>query len=57
MIEGAPIAPSKELVKPSAITIIPEEFGFRHHGIDKGHLRGLVQAVRTTNGKIGRAHV
>ena len=52
MIEGAPIAPSKELVRPSAITIIPEEFGFRHHGIDKGHLRGLVQAVRTTNGKL-----
>ena len=43
---------SRDLVKPSAITPRAAEFSFRHHGIDKGHLRGLVQALRNSSGKL-----
>lgn len=54
MKTGAPLTapPVMQMTQPSAITIIPEEFGFRHHGIDKGHLRGLVQALRNTGDKL-----
>ena len=43
---------SREMVQPSAITIIANEFGFRRNGIDKAHLRGLVQALRNAGGKL-----
>ena len=44
--------PVRQMVQPSAITIIAEEFGFRRNGIDKGHLRTLLQGLRSAGGKL-----
>ena len=54
MYDAAPIAapPVRQMVQPSAITIIAEEFGFRRNGIDKAHVRTLAQALRNGGGKL-----
>ena len=54
MNDAAPIATPlvRQMVQPSAITIIAEEFGFRRNGIDKAHVRTLAQALRNGGGKL-----
>jgi ParB-like nuclease domain len=54
MNDASPIAapPARQMVQPSAITIIAEEFGFRRNGIDKAHVRTLAQALRNGGGKL-----
>ena len=54
MNDAAPIAtpPVRQMVQPSAIAIIAEEFGFRRNGIDKAHVRTLAQALRNGGGKL-----